>query len=278
MITILIPTDYSKNATNAIRYALQLTKKIPCKFIFLHGEVIPLTPTPEASLVAIEMDTELSRKELERYALNLFSELKMKIIPKQVSYMVTQAFTTSHQILEAISKSKTDLVIMGARGASNMKKILFGSTTADVIAGATVPVITVPESYRYAPLNFFLHASDLKNLRIELGLTLPLAMLFNATLEVAHITDGTVSDAKLIAQAQSIIKSRSYKKLKLYVEAVTFGQTIAKDIKLLSARHHPDMLVMFRHKHNWLGRLFFTSMTENLMYETKVPLVSFNVS
>lgn len=276
MLTILIPTDYSKNSTNAIRYALELTKKIPSKLIFFHGEVIPITSPPEASMITIDTDMEITLLGLEKYVNELFSSLKIKIDPKKVSYRVTQGFAASRQILEAGAKAKADLIIMGARGASNMKKILFGSTTADVIAGATMPVISVPESYRYAPMKKMLHASDLKNLRSELALTLPLAMIFNATLEVAHISDGSMSDAKLITQAQSVIKRRSYKKLRLYVESITFGQTIAKDLKVLTARHRPDMLVMFRHKHNWLGRLFFTGNTENLLYETRVPLVSFN--
>ncbi len=33
---ILIPTDFSKNALNAIRYALELYKKEPCEFYFLN--------------------------------------------------------------------------------------------------------------------------------------------------------------------------------------------------------------------------------------------------
>ena len=277
MLTVLIPTDYSKNATNAILYALQLTKNVPCKFVFFHSEVFPVTTPPEAPLMIPEMNKEMITKQLEKYTGNLFNSLRMQVNPKRVSYQVARGFSASEQILEAQARSAADLIIMGARGVTTMKKILFGTTTADVIARATVPVIAVPESYRYTPLKKMLHASDLKNLRSELGLTLPLAKIFNATLEVAHITDASLPDAKLIRQAQDIIKRRSYKKLKLYVEAITFGQTIAKDIKLLTTRHHPDMLVMFRHKHNWLGRLFFTSRTENLVYETSIPMVAFNV-
>lgn len=277
MLTVLIPTDYSKNATNAILYALQLTKKVPSKFIFFHSEVLAIATPPEAPLMIPEMDKELLTKQLEKYAANLFSSLKMQVSPKRVSYQVTQGFSASEQILEAGIKSAADLIVMGARGVTPVKKILFGSTTADVISRATIPVIAVPESYRYAPLKKMLHASDLKNLASELGLTLPLAKIFNAALEVAHITDVSIPDATLIKQAQGIIKRRSYKKLKLYVEATTYGQTIARDIKLLTTRHNPDMLVMFRHKHNWLGRLFFTSRTENLVYETRIPLVAFNV-
>ena len=159
-----------------------------------------------------------------------------------------------------------------------MKKILFGSTTADVIAKSAIPVIAVPESYTFSPVKKMLHASDLKQLKSELNLALPLAKLFNASLEVAHFTDTTIEDSKLIGNAQKEIARRAYKKLKFYLEAVTFGQTISQDIKKLMKRHQPDMLIMFRHQHNWLGRLFFNSRTENLVYETKVPLLAFNMA
>ena len=34
---ILLPTDYSKNALNAIRYALDLYKDVRCDFYFLNA-------------------------------------------------------------------------------------------------------------------------------------------------------------------------------------------------------------------------------------------------
>lgn len=277
MITVLLPTDFSKNADNAIRYALRLSGKIDCRYVFFHGVLIPVAAPPEASMMMIDINKDAVQKQLEAYAGKMFASAKMKMPAGRVSCLVSQGFTVGEQMLDVVKKTDTDLIIMGARGTSKMRKVLFGSSTADVIASAKVPVIAVPESYDYVPLKKMLHASDLTNIRKELAFTLPLAKIFNATLEVAHIADETLKDEKLIAQAQSIIKRRSYKKLKLYVEATTFGQSVATDLKLLIARHHPDMLIMFRHKHNWLGRMFFTSRTENLIYETKVPLVAFNL-
>lgn len=277
MITILIPTDFSKNADNAIRYALQLSKMASCRLVFFHGVLIPVAAPPEASMMMVEIDREAVRKQLMESSGRIFKSMKLHVDPARVSYMVSQGFSSGEQIIHAATEVEADLIIMGARGASAVKKILFGSSAADVIAKSKIPVIAVPESYRFTSLKKILHASDLKNIRKELALTLPLAKIFNATLEVAHIADATLQDEKLIALAQGIIRRRSYKKLKLHIEPTTFGQSVARDIQLLSRRHHPDLLVMFRHKHNWLGRMFFTSRTENLLYETKVPLIAFNL-
>lgn len=277
MITVLLPTDFSKNADNAIRYALRLSGKTNCRYIFFHGVLIPVAAPPEASMMMIDINKAEIEKQLENYAIKMFASAKMKMPAGRVQCFVSQGFSVGEQIQDLVEKTDADLIIMGARGGSKMRKVLFGSSTADVIAKAQIPVIAVPESYQYVPLKKMLHASDLTNFRRELAFTIPLAKIFNATLEVAHIADETLKDEKLISLAQSIIKRRSYKKLKLYVEATTFGQSVATDLKLLIARHHPDMLIMFRHKHNWLGRMFFTSKTENLVYETKVPLVAFNL-
>lgn len=277
MFTILIPSDFSKNATNAIRYALQLTKKMPCKLVFFHGEIIPAVGTSEIPFAYLEFDREASQKQFEKYTSTIVKTLKIKIDPKNVSHLMTEGFSAAPLLLDAADKTAADLIIMGARGATGMRKILFGSTAADVIAKSKVPVLAVPESYIYSPVKKMLHASDLKNLKNELSMVLPFAKLFNATLEVAHITDTSMADAKLITRAQSEVKRRSYKKMKLYVEAITFGQNISRDIKQLTQRHHPDMLIMFRHEHNWLGRLFFTSRTENLVYESRIPILAFNI-
>ena len=73
MKKILLPTDFSKNSINAIDYASQLFKEIPCKFYLLNVFKIPYLANEElmdqnvAELAALEEEMfDNSKQEMEK--------------------------------------------------------------------------------------------------------------------------------------------------------------------------------------------------------------------
>src|SRR5207342_2350709 len=52
-----------------------------------------------------------------------------------------------------IAVQQPDLIVMGTKGASGLKRILIGSNTVNVIAKTRVPVLVIPEVARFE--NFF---------------------------------------------------------------------------------------------------------------------------
>ena len=277
MLTVLIPVDSSKSASNAIRYALQLSKVIDSKFIFFHSEVIPTPITSDAAVLPVQIDEATIRENLSSNVERIFESLKITPDPNQISYKIADGFSIGTSILDAVEKLKPDLIIMGTAGASGLKKVLMGSNVVDVISRANVPVLAVPETYDFKPVEKILHASDLRQLNDELHVVIPWAELFDATIEVAHISDVTEEDEERITKAQNEIERKSYKKINLFTESITFGRSLSDDLKRLMARHHPDMVIMFRHEHNWLGRLFMISHTDQIAFETRVPLLAINM-
>jgi nucleotide-binding universal stress UspA family protein len=49
----------------------------------------------------------------------------------------------AHAILNCAAEHDADLIVMGAQGHGAVDRLIFGSKTRDVIAGATCPVLTV---------------------------------------------------------------------------------------------------------------------------------------
>src|SRR5450432_2693106 len=169
MFTILIPTDFSASATNAVRYSLQLTKKLPCKIIFFHGELIPVPPNADVSVIPVEIDHDAVRKTLTKNIQRVLFSLKIKGSAERFTYDVSDGVSISLQILEAAERHKADMIMMGTQGASGLAKFIVGTNTTEIIARAKIPVIAVPSAYRFKPLKKILFASDLQEFNDQLN-------------------------------------------------------------------------------------------------------------
>ena len=143
---ILVPTDGSKAAQKAARYAVDLAKQ-------LKASVIVLSVIDQRSLISqtilagetarhvIEPIEDYLRKAAERYA----GEIK-KLCEKNGVQSKT-VITTGHPVEEIVKeakKSKADLIVMGSHGRSALAAAVLGSVAFGVIHNDTkIPALVV---------------------------------------------------------------------------------------------------------------------------------------
>jgi nucleotide-binding universal stress UspA family protein len=142
--SILFPTDFSKAASAALPYAVDMAKLFKAKLYLVH--VIPdisLTSElsmPFSSFDQIFVDLELvAQQELEKYEADKRKDLT------DVEYLVARGLPYE-QILRIARDKKADLIVMSSHGKSGVDKVIFGSTAQRVVRRATCPVLTVRAS------------------------------------------------------------------------------------------------------------------------------------
>ena len=133
---ILYPTDFSEAAETAIPYVTGLAKRYGAKVHALHVQVSTAGPIvgPEAMpqiLEVITHQTELETRELH----DIFSGL-----PHEVLVSAGDVWTT---ISRAIEQEHIDLIIVGTRGRTGVKRALLGSVAEEIFRKAPCPVLTV---------------------------------------------------------------------------------------------------------------------------------------
>ena len=132
MKTIIAPVDFSDASANALLFAAELSKRATARLIVLNilqkGESESETKN---KLKSIESDLERS------FSSDLICES---------SLVQGDLINTLKKIIEA---QQPDLIVMGTKGASGLKKILMGSNTVKVIANMKVPVLVIPEVARF---------------------------------------------------------------------------------------------------------------------------------
>lgn len=272
MKTILVPTDFSSNANNALKYASTFAQAMHSKLKLLN------VYTPSISrynkirdLFAEEIadGRNESKKQLEK--------LCTKYATKPCSNLV-EIGNPADEIFGASEKSKADIIIMGTHGATGLKKILLGSNTSDVISKSKIPVLAIPQRYRFKKIETIVYASDLENTMNELKHIIPIAKQLGASIEVLNFDYGWEENADKKKMLERKIKALSYKKIKLIEQDARLEKSMLEQIKKYLHKRKPEILVMFPEEKGWFDKIFMRSKTEEFAYNLKIPLLSIRKS
>lgn len=132
MKTILALVDFSNVSTNALSFAAELSKRTSARLV-----VINILQNDKD-----EEETKNMLKTLESDLKKSFgSDLKCESSLAHGNLIPT--------VKKIIAVQHPDLLVMGTKGASGLKKILIGSNTVNVIAKTKVPVLVIPEVARF---------------------------------------------------------------------------------------------------------------------------------
>lgn len=265
MKTILVPTDFSSNANNALKYANAFAQAINNKIVLLHT-YIPILGSYNRIPGIIAEENARVKKESQKKLENLCN--------KYVEVSCDSLVAIDDTILDVSQKNKFNLIIMGTHGASGLSRILFGSNTSGVISKSTVPVLAIPQRYRFKKIDTLVYASDLKNTFNELKHIIPIAKQLDATIEILNLNYGynNTDDEKQTILKK--IKSLSYKKIRFIEQKATLEQTMAEQLKKYLVKHKPQILVMFPDEKSWFDKIFISSKTEEMANQLKLPLLS----
>ena len=268
MKTILVPTDFSNNANNALKYANDFATATANKIVLLHAYT-PLVgkyniiPGIVAEDIAIEKKG--NGKKLEKVRNKYLSVPCIELV---------KIGDPIDEIIETAQNTKSQLIIMGTHGASGLKRILFGSNTSAVISKSTIPVLAIPQRYSFKKINTIVYASDLNNTINELKHIIPIAKQLDATIEILNLDYMYNKNGDKKSLIEKKIKSLSYKKIKLIEQKATIEQTMIEQIKKYLVKRKPQILVMFPEDKAWFDKLFIGSKTEELANQLKLPLLS----
>ena len=136
MKVILAPVDFSDASANSVLFAAELCKRSSARLIIVHI-----------------MRKDEGEDEIKNKLKSAESDLKKTF----GSGLNCDSFLAHGELISSLEKilavQQPDLIVMGTKGASGLKKILIGSNTVNVISKTKLPVLVIPEVARFE--NFF---------------------------------------------------------------------------------------------------------------------------
>jgi nucleotide-binding universal stress UspA family protein len=281
MPSIIVPSDFSKNSTIALRYAIQLCKITKLDLIVFHAShisayALSAASTEEQMTLLLQEDETSKMEKLQDQVNKAYKYLNLAKIPAGTRLLVQYSPMVVERTLELATEQKASMIIMGTHGATGINKFFFGSNTSVMISKSDIPVLAIPENYKWNAPKDILFASDLENMGKELKQLLPLAVSIKANIRVLYLDYGIDADDKKMKKALETIKASGYKKIKLEIQKASIEETLVSQIKKHIAKNKPDILVMFTRERTMWDRLFGKgSKTEDMSTSLSTPLLTY---
>lgn len=275
MKNILLPTDFSDNSWNAIKYAIKLYKFEECTFhlfnayipIIYHVEYILAYPAQFGLGDAIR---EASLQSLDRLMGRITKEFKNN--PNHKFETIARFDTLVLGLKELIEERHIDLIVMGTKGATGAKEVLLGSNTVQVFRNMKCPILAIPSDFEYeSPLEILFPTDlDVDYQKTSLDLLVALALIHNSRIHVLHVSTGydlTDMQENHKMMLENMFKSIAY--LFHDVESMEISDAINK----FQYTHKINMLAMINNKHSFFENLFFQNTINQIGFHLNMPFL-----
>jgi len=148
---ILVSIDGSKESFDAADYGINLAKLSNALMIVMH--VLPQeiryayedidAIKPNIPATPVKGIVELSKQEVQAKWFNKILEKAKKSDVNIQTDIIVATKSVSSEIVDYADKFNVDLIIVGTRGRSGLKRILLGSVASEVVKYADCPVLII---------------------------------------------------------------------------------------------------------------------------------------
>jgi nucleotide-binding universal stress UspA family protein len=277
MKTILIPTDFSENATIAVNYGFNIAKKMKAKVVLFHANHVPvITPNTPASVYDELIKSEEAKviKKLYKLREEYIEKFEINEDEQSVEAVVSVGFATD-EVIEYSKEKDVSLIVMGTQGAGGLKKLIIGTNAASIIRNSPIPVLAVPNNYKDFRLKKAILAADFKSNddRNQFDIFVDICELFDVKLEILHIKKDDDMNPTESQVEKSLAIESAFKKVQH--EYVVLQETEIEDTVLEYAeKEESDLIITLPRRQNFFLRLFNNSVTSEIAFKTKIPLLT----
>ncbi len=223
--TILVPTDFSIVADNALKHAVQVAKAFGNKLCIMHifedsfiGSIWGQKNSYRDGMVG-----QMLGEKLDALTKSIKEEHGV-----EASYIIESGRIYS-TIVDFAEDDANDIetIIMGTNGASGMGKVI-GSNASRVISSASVPVVVVKEKQ---------YENGYKNIIMPIDLTMESKQKVKWAIHLAKRYDSTIHIFS-IEEKDDFLQKRIGANLKQVQEVLT-KNNVKFDTKVLDDRNYP---------------------------------------
>jgi len=272
METILVATDFSDSANNAADYAVGLAKLFSAKIVLVNTYNLPYS-TYESGTSGDILNV------LRESSVGGLNNLKKRIEQQNDKYnFEIECYSdfgfAEDMIIETASKVNADIVVIGIKGDSGkIKENIIGSTAIKVARNADIPVFIIPDHVKYHSIHKISFASDLNKIEESdlIYVSRYFGKLFDAELEIVNIEEPGVEFSEEKSKTCAIID----KKLEAIPHKSVFitEKKAGKALEDYFNDHPTDIVLVNPRKHNLFHNLFSHSISKELAFHCKVPLL-----
>lgn len=276
MKKILVPTDFSPLAENALKIAAKIAKKHDGEIFLLHLLDLPLDLIdPTKGTTSNDLPESIFFMKL---AHQRFAKAMTKDYLKGIKVHETVEFNEAFEgIMNVSKKHECDLIVMGSHGAEGLKEVFVGSNTEKVVRYSEIPVLVIKSETEEFFAQRMLFAT---NLALETIDSYHKAVQFSNHMGIEMITVfiNTVGKFRtsdhIDGQIEKFKDAVQHPDLKIIVR----NDKNAEDgILNYAEKINANIVGIGTHGRKGIARLLNGSLSEHVVNHAKLPVITFKI-
>lgn len=275
-MNILIPTDFSENSHNAMKFAMDYFADIPVNFYILHNSLKNPSLKEEKpkgdgffkfpnNTLPVQNTAEMLQEEIKTCKL-------LAKNPNHLFYPLHENVLLVEAIRKHIEENEIDYILMGTKGASKANRNEIGSNTSEVITKVKCPVFVIPENAMFNKIKNIAFLTDYNCIyRNKVISTLAESLqLQHAALRVLHIR----SQNAVLTASQTDNKGFLHYFFKEAKHSFHFleNKNIETGIQDFVETWEIDMIAIVAKNLNFIQRLLFKPIIDST-YQSEIPFL-----
>ncbi|MGB7785044.1 MAG: universal stress protein [Salinimicrobium sp.] len=274
MRKVIIPTDFSENAFNALKFAAELFKYEKSEFYLLHAYADEVYNT-EGVLTQDFVDEfkEITRKKTEE-ELERTKNAILELFPNpRHSFNTISAFgLLIDEVNDLVERENADIIVTATRGKTNDRKMTFGSNTLQIIKYVQCPVLSIPGNYEYNDPKRILFPSNfmLPYQRRELKLVGDMARAFCSEVDLLYVSRFPMETFRQ-KDHRAAVEEQLYDIKTEFLQEEEMDKT--KAILEYINKGRADLLVLVNSRHSYLENVLYRSTLDEIGLHPKIPFL-----
>lgn len=262
--TILVPTDFSERANNAIDQAVHVAGKINAKLVIYHVYHRPLAEESHKFTL-----TDLEKKIDKQFKQLVENHPGLKQIPHEFK---KELGVSVDNIANKVNSNGIDMLVMATKGAKGFNEI-WGTKTAKIIKMIETPVFVIPDNTNLKHLKKVALACDysLKTEAESIGFLTDLAQSLEFSIDVVTLN----REEKNMTKSEHDHRNQLVEQMGNVTASFTFTQhpEVDKGIMAYSKANNIDAVVVLSKNYSFIESLFHESLTDKMVFNSPIPLM-----
>lgn len=269
MKKILVTTDFSPIAQNAVNYAADMALAVKADLLLLNVVQTPVSYSEAPLLLNLEDLMRSAEKDLAGIKDGLQKRTK-GLVNVETEVGMGAFFNELKNVSERV---KPYAVVMGSQGKTAAEHLLFGSHATHAVRDLDWPVITVPPDAVFSSIKKIGLASDLTKV-VETTPIDEIKMLvndFNAELHILNTGKKEVFSGDIVFESGLMQEMTMTLKPKFHFIA---NDNTDQGIIDFVDKNNIDLLIVLPKRHNFLGKLLHKSHSKQLVLHSHAPVMA----
>lgn len=273
---ILVPTDFSEQAENALRVAADLAKKHNASINLLHMVDLPMTLVDAVTGNQSELPEAIFFMKL---AHQRFESMMSAPFLDGVTIEESAEFDGAFEgIMDYVDKYQSDLIVMGSHGDSGLHEFFIGSNAEKVVRNSKIPVLIIKNRHEHFEIKNFIYALDFQaENHNAFKQAIAFAKINNAQLHMLYVN--TPGDFRSTHEVEEQMKK--FMDIEGQVENCTLNiyndNTIESGILHFAEMIDSGLVGIATHGRKGLAHFLNGSLSEGLVNHAKRPVITFRI-